>query len=171
MAVSDDHLIVAQRVHQEGTDNGSAAEMTEAVQRQCGERPKVVVADSSYYNIEEIRKIEAGGSQAIVPDPLSARELMGGPPVPEMNARQQRRTPGLREHREKLRQLTAREHYRRRKAVVEPIFGTLKQQRGMRQFRRRGLRGVSTEWALATTAYNLTRMFNVCGVGCSLQPS
>lgn len=161
VAVSDDHLIVAQRVHQQTTDHGSAAEMTEAVEQQCGQRPAVVLADSSYYNIEEIRKIEAGGSQAIVPDPLLARELTGGAPAPEMNARQQRRTPGLREHREKLRHATAREHYRRRKAVVEPVFGTLKQQRGMRQFRCRGLGGVSTEWALATTAYNLTRMFKV----------
>lgn len=166
VAVSDDHLIVAQRVHQQTTDNGSAAEMAEAVEQQCGERPEVVVADSGYYNIEEIGKMEEGGTQAIVPDPLLARELMGGPPAPEMNGRQQRRTPGLREHREKLRQPTARQHYRRRKAVVEPVFGTLKQQRGMRQFRRRGLSGVSTEWALATTAYNLTRMFNVCRAAC-----
>lgn len=166
VAVSDDHLIVAQRVHQQTTDNGSAAEMAEAVEQQCGERPEVVVADSGYYNMEEIRKMEEGGTQAIVPDPLLARELMGGAPAPEMNGRQQRRTPGLREHREKLRQPAARQHYRRRKAVVEPVFGTLKQQRGMRQFRRRGLSGVSTEWALATTAYNLTRMFNVCRAAC-----
>ncbi|HWA29376.1 MAG TPA: IS1182 family transposase [Lacunisphaera sp.] len=161
VAVADDHLIVAQRVHQRTTDHGSAAEMTEAVVQQCGERPAVIVADSSYYNIEEIRKIEAAGSQAIVPDPLLARELMGGPPAPTMNVRQQHRTPGLREHRERLRKQSACQHYRRRKALVEPIFGVLKQQRGIRQFRCRGLVGVATEWALATTAYNLTRIFTV----------
>jgi transposase len=159
VAVSDDHVIVAQRVHQATTDHGSAAAMTEAVERECGERPAVVLADSSYYNMAEIRKIEAGGSQAIVPDPLLARELMGGPPAPAMNARQQGRTPGLLELRQRLRTGRACEHYRRRKALVEPVFGVLKQQRGMRQFRRRGLSGVATEWALATTAYNLTRMF------------
>jgi transposase len=161
VAVSDDHLIVAQRVHQESTDHGSAAEMTDAVELQCGERPAVMVADSGYYNMQEIRKIEACGSRAIVPDPLLARELNGGIAAPEMSARQQRRTPGLKEHRERLREPDAQEHYRRRKAIVESVFGTLKQHRGMRQFRRRGLSGVSTEWALATTAYNLTRMFNV----------
>jgi Transposase DDE domain len=42
---------------------------------------------------------------------------------------------------------------------VEPVFGVLKQQRSMRQFRRRGLPAVAPEWALATTAYNLTRLF------------
>jgi len=30
----------------------------------------------------------------------------------------------------------------------------------MRQFRRRGLIAVGAEWALATTAYNLTRLFS-----------
>ena len=159
VAVSDDHLIVAQRVHQAVTDHGSAAAMTEAVERECGTRPEVVLADSGYYNIEEIGRIEAGGSEAIVPDPLLARELLGGPPAPAMNARQQRRTPGLHQLRERLRSGRACEHYRRRKALVEPVFGVLKQQRSMRHFRRRGLAGVATEWTLATIAYNLTRMF------------
>jgi transposase len=159
VAVSDDHLIVAQRVHQATTDHGSAAAMTEAVERECGARPEVVLADSSYYNIQEIERIEAGGSEAIVPDPLLARELLGGPPAPPMNARQQRRTPGLFQLREKLRGERACQHYRRRKALVESVFGVLKQQRGMRQFRRRGLTAVGTEWALAAIAYNLTRIF------------
>jgi transposase len=161
VAVADDHLIVAQRVHQKTTDNQSAAEMAEAVEQECGERPELLVADSGYYNMEQIQKIEARGIETVVPDRLMARELAGGARAPDMNARQRRRTPGLQEHREKMRQPATAAHYRRRKSVVEPVFGTLKHQRGMRHFRRRGLIGVSTEWALATTAYNLTRMFNV----------
>ncbi len=39
VAVSDDHLIVAQRVHQAITDNGSLTTMTEAVERECGTTP------------------------------------------------------------------------------------------------------------------------------------
>jgi len=35
----------------------------------------------------------------------------------------------------------------------------LKQQRGLRQFARRGLRQVAVELALAATAYNLTRLW------------
>jgi hypothetical protein len=42
--------------------------------------------------------------------------------------------------------------------VVEPVFGILKEQRGMRKFQRRGLDAVTAEWMLAATAYNLTRM-------------
>jgi hypothetical protein len=36
----------------------------------------------------------------------------------------------------------------------------LKEQRGMRQFRRRGLEKVAVEMSLAATAYNLTRLWN-----------
>jgi hypothetical protein len=161
VAVSDDHLIVAQRVHQAPTDNGSLAAMTEAAERECGQRPEVVLADCGYYSMGEIQAVEAQGIAVCVPDVLVARELAGGDPVGEMNARQRRRHPGLQELRERLRGPTARSCYARRKALVEPVFGVLKQQRGMRQFRRRGLIEVGTEWALATTAYNLTRLFSL----------
>jgi transposase len=159
IAVSDDHLIVAQRVHQATTDNDSLTAMAEAVGRECGERPETVVADCGYYSIDQISEVQAQGIVVLVPDRLMATELAGGEPAPEMNRRQQKRRPGLKELRQTMREPDARRCYARRKALVEPVFGVLKQQRGMREFRRRGLVAVSAEWALATTAYNLTRLF------------
>jgi transposase len=159
IAVSDDHLIVAQRVHQAGNDNASLAAMAEATERECGQRPAAVLADCGYYSRDQITAVEARGIQVCVPDRLIAIELAGGAAVPVMNARQQHRHPGLQALRERMREPAVRRDYARRKALVEPVFGTLKQQRGMRQFRRRGWIGVGTEWALATTAYNLTRLF------------
>jgi hypothetical protein len=46
--------------------------------------------------------------------------------------------------------------YQPRKAMVEPAIGNLKEQRGMRQFLRRGLAGVTVELVLAVLSYNLT---------------
>jgi hypothetical protein len=46
--------------------------------------------------------------------------------------------------------------YARRKAVVEPIFGVLKQQREMRQLCARRLQNVNNEFTLATQAFNIT---------------
>ena len=163
LAVSDDHLIVAQRVHQSNTDNASLGAMTEATERECGQPPEAVLADCGYYSMGEIRAVQARGIEVYVPDRLMAGELAGGDPAPAMNHRQQQRTPGLKQLRERMREPAARSCYGRRKALVEPVFGVLKQQRGMRQFRRRGLQAVSTEWALATTAYNVTRLFQVIG--------
>jgi len=159
IAVSDDHLIVAQRVHQAPHDRGSLAAMTEAVEQECGARPETVLADCGYYAMTEIERVEAQAITVCVPDGLVARELAGGSVVGEMNTRQKRRHPGLQELRDRMRGPTSRSCYARRKALVEPVFGVLKQQRGMRQFRRRGLVGVGTEWTLATTAYNVTRLF------------
>lgn len=159
IAVSDDHLIVAQRVHQATNDNASLVAMTEATERECGERPQAVLADCGYYSMEQIRAVQTCGIEVCVPDRLLATELGGGDPAPLMNHRQQQRTPGLQQLRERMRAPALRSCYARRKALVEPVFGVLKQQRGMRQFRRRGLTEVGTEWALATTAYNLTRLF------------
>jgi transposase len=158
LAVSNDHIVVAQRVHQAATDNGSLHAMTKLVERQSGEKPGAVVADCGYHSMGEIGKVERRKIEAYVPDRLLAQELAGGEAV-VMNERQKRRTPGLAERRERLRGPTAREHQQRRKAIVEPVFGVLKQQRGMRKFARRGLEAVAVEWCLATIAYNITRMW------------
>jgi transposase len=160
IAVTEDHLIVAQRVHQATTDHGSLSEMTAAAARECGESPAAVLADCGYYSLPEIEAVQARGIAAYVPDPLMARELAGGDAVRDMSAAQTRRCPGLPEMRKRLRDPVGRSCYARRKAIVEPVFGVLKQQRNMRQFRRRGLVEVSTEWTLATSAYNLTRLFH-----------
>lgn len=48
--------------------------------------------------------------------------------------------------------------YQRRQAVVEPVFGVRKEQRGMGRFQRRGLAAVTTEWMLAAIAHNIARM-------------
>ena len=61
--------------------------------------------------------------------------------------------------RKKLRSAAGRQVYERRKALVEPVFGGLKQQRGMRQFRTRRQAKVAAEFTLAAVAYNLTRLF------------
>jgi transposase len=159
LAVSDDHLIVAQRVHQEPVDHSGLVAMTKAVERECGQRPGVVLADCGYYTMPGIEAVQQLGVEVIVPDLVAARQMRGRAEATEMNRRQQRRHPGLNELRRRLRDPAVRASYARRKALVEPVLGVLKQQRGMRQFRCRGLVKVGTEWALSTTAFNLTRMF------------
>jgi len=159
LAVSEDHLIVEQRVSQAPADNATLVPVTEAVERRCGERPQKVSADCGFFKLEAIVELAERGIDAYVPDPAAAREINRG-------QRMQHERPHIRhpEHhrmRQKLREPAGREVYRRRKAIVEPVFGVLKQQRGMRQFRRRGLQKVAVELALATTAFNLSRLWRL----------
>ena len=50
-------------------------------------------------------------------------------------------------------------HYARRKAIVEPVFGQIKEARGFRRFSFRGLLKVTAEWALICLTHNLLKLF------------
>jgi hypothetical protein len=52
----------------------------------------------------------------------------------------------------------AKEDYGKRQGMVEPVFGYLRQVQGLNRFRRKGLNGVRTEFALHMMAYNLSRI-------------
>ncbi|MBF0141821.1 MAG: IS1182 family transposase [Magnetococcales bacterium] len=51
-----------------------------------------------------------------------------------------------------------RKRYGRRKCTVEPVFGIIKQAMGFRQFMRRGLERVRSEWQWVSLAWNIRRM-------------
>jgi hypothetical protein len=60
-----------------------------------------------------------------------------------------------------LRSKRGRARYAQRKAIVEPVFGQIKQGRGFRQFLLRGLRQVRGEWALICTTHNVLKLWTV----------
>lgn len=154
LAVSEDHLILAQRVTQDTNDNEALLPMTEAVEQQCREKPQRVSADSGFFSLANLQALEERGIDGYVPDNNLARMLNRGGRL-----RQRAVAPVHRRMRRKLRDPAGRRIYQRRKAIVEPVFGVLKEQRGMRRFARRGLKQVAVELALAATAYNLTRLW------------
>ena len=156
IAVSDDHLIVAQRVTQAGNENDALVPMVELVAATCAEPPARVVADSGYDSNRNLDEMEQRRIEAWVPDSNLARELNLGCPDPR--GEQRCRDPRQIAMRQKMRSPQGRQIYRRRRAIVEPVFGTLKEQRNLRSFRLRGLDRVAIEFALAATAYNLTRL-------------
>jgi transposase len=57
-----------------------------------------------------------------------------------------------------LKRAGRRSRYRLRKQVVEPVFGQIKQARGLRQLLLRGLDKVKGEWAMVCTAHNLLKL-------------
>ena len=62
----------------------------------------------------------------------------------------------------KLRQPAARQRYARRKTIVEPVFGQLKQARGFTSLSLRGLALAAGEYLLACLAHNLGKLLRVC---------
>jgi transposase len=72
------------------------------------------------------------------------------------------------EQRDALRQVMrhpqARRIFSQRKAMVEPVFGHLRERQNFNRFRRKGLQGVKREFALHVLAYNLSRAIALAGV-------
>lgn len=62
----------------------------------------------------------------------------------------------------KLRQPAARRQYARRKVIVEPIFGQMKEDRGFATLSLRGLVLAKAEFLLACLAHNLGKLLRVC---------
>jgi transposase len=154
IAMSEDHLIVAQRVRQESTDNASLSPMVEQVKLECGSPPEEVLADSGYFSIKNLEWLEQQKINACLPDSNMARSLNLG-----KRCKGRARAAAHRRMRQKLRSSAGRQAYAQRKTLVEPGFGVLKEQRGMRQFRTRGKEKVANEFTLANMAYNLTRLY------------
>ncbi len=158
IAVSEDHFIVSARVTQNVQDAVALVPMVDEVERCCGQRPERVLADSGFYSNQNVAELSGGGIDVYSPDPNLARELNGGLPAMTIG-RMQPSDPHLLAMRQKLRSEVGRHRYQQRKSLVEPVFGVLKEQRAMRQFRLRGLDRVATEWMLAALAYNLGRLY------------
>jgi transposase len=160
IAVTEDHLIAGQRVTQQASDNASLLPMVDEVSRQCRATPRVVSADTGFFSLHNLHGLGERHIDGYVPDPNLSYELKGKGKARGIGGHRHLRDPEHRRMRQKLRSPAGQAIYQKRKSIVEPVFGVLKQQRGLRQFRLRGLDRVAIEFTLATTAYNLTRMHN-----------
>jgi hypothetical protein len=49
--------------------------------------------------------------------------------------------------------------FRKRSVIVEPVFGQIKEARGIRRFRRRGFGACASEWRLICTTHNLLKLW------------
>ena len=67
----------------------------------------------------------------------------------------------LRSHRAWMRTDEAKEEYKLRKQLVEPVFGIIKEQQQARRFLLRGRAKVAAEWSLLATAFNLRTLWRV----------
>jgi transposase len=91
--------------------------------------------------------------------PLRSRCLKPGEARRVLVAQRCRATGAMRF---KLRQPDARRRYARRKVIVEPVFGQLKEDRGFARLSLRGLALAAGEYLLACLAHNLGKLLRVC---------
>ena len=68
----------------------------------------------------------------------------------------------VRRIRDKLKTESGKSTYKKRKTIIEPIFGRWQHNWGIRRLRLRGLSGFSVELHLLAIAHNVTKLFQFC---------
>jgi transposase len=161
-AVNERQVVVACGVSHDNTDVGHYAPMVAAAQASLAaagvaQPIGTVLADAGYWSE---RNATAEGPDRLIAtlkdwkQRRAARDMGSttGPPPEGLSALE------AMEHR--LRTAEGAEAYAQRSHTVEPVFADIKENRGWRRFRRRGLSAAQSEWALMTMSHNIAKLFN-----------
>jgi len=155
----DFQLIVGQLVTQDVNDKQQLKPVVGAIREQSGQKPAEVVSDSGYCSDANLQYLEQKKITGFVAtDRESYRDRsQPGPrgPLPKEATRVDRM-------RRKLQTQVGAAIYSKRKTVVEPVFGQIKQARGFRQFLLRGLEKVKGEWAIVCVTHNILKLHRIC---------
>jgi transposase len=169
IVVDDAHqIIVAEDLTVETNDKQQLAPMLAQVEANLERKPTAASADAGYYADGQLIDQRLEGIDLHVPpdrqkhnqpppDDLSPP----GDPPPTTPTTSPPATPKTRiaEMRTKLKTAAGYGVYRMRKAIVEPVFGQIKQARGFRRFSLRGKTKTKAEWSLVCTTHNLLKLW------------
>lgn len=152
MVDGDSQLIIANGLTNNAADNGELLPMMQAVEKNFGQLPQRVLVDCGYRSEQGLASLEQMGVEALV---ALGRE---GKDQTTIDCK---RYPASARMAERLASAEGRAQYRRRKVIVEPVFGWIKHVTGFRQFSLRGLTKVMGEWSLVCLALNVRRMWTL----------
>lgn len=177
-AAVDSHaqIIVAAAVTQEANDKKQLMPMLQQVEQNLGRKAEYTTADSGYFSEAALSDPRGRGTELLVPpdrqthgsESAASLEMVGevapdgggqqsqtaeetADPAPVMNSGEAMRA--------KLRTATGKAIYKMRKAVVEPVFGQIKERRRLRGFLMRGREKVAAEWQIICLTHNLLKLF------------
>ena len=158
-AVDEGHqIIVAQALTNQPPDVEHLVPVLEQVVANCGQAPEVVTADAGYFSEENVRAAEALGC-----DPhIASGRRKHDEPRPKVRGRPPSNLTPKQRMARKLATLAGAAAYAKRKWVVEPVFGQIKQARGFRQLLLRGLTKARAEWSLICATHNLRKLHSAC---------
>ena len=152
-AVNEHQIVLAAEVTLSSPDFGHLEPMISATRRELAQigvsdTPGVAVADSGYWHEEQIDQVVSNGTQVLIPPDAGKRNTP------------RRGWDGGRYA--FMRTVLASDYggglYRKRKAMVEPVFAQTKHNRRINQFQRRGRSAAHSEWRLITATHNLLKL-------------
>jgi hypothetical protein len=115
------------------------------------DRIEVVLADNGYWNSAQIAALGEHAITALVA------------PAAQHRTRPRQKASKQGPQADRIKALLATTDgdrlYRRRKQIIEPVFGHIKYLRGIDRFARRGLQACQAEWQLITATHNLLKLY------------
>jgi len=153
-------IIVGQSLTNEANDKKQLKPLVEAIEKQSGQRPQGILADSGYCSEAnlEYAASEREPEKAIEAWVATGRGKHSEKPQKAPRGRPAAGLTRVQKMRRKLLTKAGRKIYSQRKAIVEPVFGQIKQARGIRQFLLRGLEKARGEWGLICLTHNVLKM-------------
>ncbi len=164
--VTEDQIIIASEVTDQENDINQLHPMVKKAQENMTEidefEPqtiRIVLSDAGYASEDNLAHIDPDGPEHLIAtqkDWKQRQALSDAPPprgrIPkDMTLRQRMER--------KLRTKRGRELYKKRGQTVEPVFGQIKDCRGIRKFMRRGLEACAQEWKLICATHNILKLW------------
>lgn len=140
-------MIVATGLTNCAADNGELLPLLDRTHATLGSHPADVLADAGYRGETTFQTLETRQVTAYISLGREGQPAATANPEHEATQRMAAR----------LASEVGRARYRRRKAIVEPVFGWIKEVLGFRRFHLRGEAKVRGEWNVVCLAVNLKR--------------
>jgi transposase len=144
-------IIVATGLTNCAADQGTLLPLVDRVRATLGVDPREVLADAGYRDDATFAALETRQITAYVS--LGREGKPGATPNPAHEA--------TRRMAEQLASERGHTRYRRRKAIVEPVIGWIKEVLGFRRFSLRGVAKARGEWNVVCLAVNLKRLHRI----------
>jgi transposase len=152
-AANEQQIVIAAEVNADSSDFGHLEAMVNAVETEIEragitDTVEVVVADAGYWHQRQMESVINKGIQVLIPPDAGKRRGTrpgwdGGAYAHMRRVLETDLGGGL---------------YRKRKAMIEPVFANTKFNRRIDRFQRRGRSAARSEWRLITATHNLLKL-------------
>ena len=152
-------VITGCAVSQQAADVGHLPPMLDEVKSNTGEYPEILLADPGYFSEENMDAAAERGVTVLIP-PDRQRHGTPSEPAEELSPEELAALPPIEQMRHCVSTEAGRDAYRKRKGIVEPVFGQIKGSAGnpgMLGFLRRGLDKCAAEWTWVCAAHNISK--------------
>lgn len=166
---SEAQVVVAAALTQQGNDKQQTVPMMQQAQANAAAltgQPVIEKAsmDAGYFSEAAAAKLSEINLDAYI---ATGRQKHGAAEVPDGEVKEESSSGQELSVKEamaqKLRSVEGRSVYKQRKAIVEPVFGQIKEGRGFRRFLLRGVEKVRGEWSLICATHNFLKLFRRLG--------